>query len=307
MGEHVDLAPIACYATLSITKGVAWSPDGSCLLSSAEDSILRLFGLPPSLMAQRPPSAADAASAAVAWTPYFSIEIGEAVHDFCWFPRMHTSEPASCCFLAACRGRSLALYDALYGSVRASYRAHDHLDEDVSALCAAFSPDGGRIFAGYDRCVRVFDTAREGLAAVSTRPTCGTRKDREGRGGQRGLVSSIAVAPGEGNLYAVGSYEPSLVLYDERRGDARAVAVLAAPADGPPLGGVTQLRFSPDGNHLFSASRGEGGGPCSSRPPPPGGTAIAKNGADADAGAGADSGGGAAIRCWDVRGTGDQV
>ncbi|RRT85523.1 hypothetical protein B296_00002318 [Ensete ventricosum] len=60
-------------------KGVKWSPDGSCFLTSSDDNTLRLFHL---------------------WVPSYSLDsyvsgliVGEAetVYDYCWFPYMAAS------------------------------------------------------------------------------------------------------------------------------------------------------------------------------------------------------------------------
>ena len=157
---------------------------------------------------------------------------------------MDSREPASCCFLSTSRDHPLHLFDAFTGRLRASYRAFDHLDEIVAAFSCTFSIDGGTSLAGYDRCIRTFDVAAPGKA-VSTFSTSATRKSREG---QRGMISALAVCPGEDSLFAAGSYRGSVCLYDIRSG--RCCLEL-----GNGVGGITQLKFSPDGRFLFSGSR----------------------------------------------------
>jgi hypothetical protein len=44
------------------------------------------------------------------------------------------------------------------GRLRASYCAYNHLDEITAALACCFSPDGARIYCGFERAVRVFHT-----------------------------------------------------------------------------------------------------------------------------------------------------
>lgn len=57
---------------------------------------------------------------------------------------------------------------------RASYRAYDHLDELNAVHCLAFTPYGDKILCGFDRMVRVFDTATPGRDCEE-RPTRKTR------------------------------------------------------------------------------------------------------------------------------------
>eukprot|EP00752_Nemacystus_decipiens_P007998 g7146.t1 len=96
--------------------------------------------------------------------------------------------------------------------------------------------------------IRVFDVSQPGRS-FEARPTCKTRKSKTG---QRGIISALAFCPetSGGGLFAAGSYGRTICLYSENS-RARAVAELALPA----MGGVTHLKFAPDGRLLFSGSR----------------------------------------------------
>ena len=65
------------------------------------------------------------------------------------------------------------LWDAVTGASRASYVAHNHLDEPIAALSVAFASDGTRLLAGYKNAIRAWGTlqARAGLRRV---PDAGT-------------------------------------------------------------------------------------------------------------------------------------
>ena len=63
---------------------------------------------------------------------------------------------------AAAQGHPVHLWDALSGQLRASYRAYNAVDEVHAAYCVAFTPDGGRLLAGFNRAVCAFDVARPG-------------------------------------------------------------------------------------------------------------------------------------------------
>ena len=55
----------------TFTKGVKWSPDGTCLLSADDEDRLLLFELPTS--ATESP-----------WQPVLTAEEGETIYDYAW-------------------------------------------------------------------------------------------------------------------------------------------------------------------------------------------------------------------------------
>jgi WD-repeat protein, putative (fragment) len=52
------------------------------------------------------------------------------------------------------------------------YVPYNHLEEVVCSYSLAFNPDGSKIYAGFSKCIRVFDTAIPGRS-FETRPTYG--------------------------------------------------------------------------------------------------------------------------------------
>ena len=228
----------------TFTKGVKWSPDGTCLLAADDDNTLKLFDLPP----------APASDAAVAqgWKPSLQCVEGETVYDYSWYPYMDSSNPVTCCFVASSRDHPLHLWDAFTGTLRASYRAYDHLDEIVAAYAVSFSADGSQLVAGYNRCLRIFDLSVPGKSLQ----TWATSASRKARDGQRGLISALAPSVDGSNLIAAGSYHGSIVLYDARSGRPAMDLTGNVSLANAPVGGVTQLKFAPDGRPLlFSGSR----------------------------------------------------
>ena len=215
-------APFAAVANNTV-KGCKWSPDGLCLLTaSEEDKQLRLFELPGELqseatlgaaaaaVAERGAAANGAASAEIEST--LTVREGDSIYDFAWFPGMDSAEPATCCFLSSSREHPLHLWDAYTGQCRASYSARNHLDELTAAHSLAFDPSGSKIYAGFDRAVRIFDVSRPGRQC-ELRPTCKTKRSRSG---QRGIISCFAFAPDYWGLYAAGSFSGTTGMYDER-------------------------------------------------------------------------------------------
>lgn len=123
------------------------------------------------------------------------------------------------------RNQPVHLYDAYTGSVRASYRPYNALDEMESAVVACFHPSGTQLVAsGFrsDRTLHVFDTAVPGRESTVWR----LGKTRRSSDGQKGLVSSLAYAP-DGKYVAVGTYAPaSIYVYDHRSGSTPSGTVL---------------------------------------------------------------------------------
>ncbi|KAF9275875.1 Telomerase Cajal body protein 1 [Mortierella alpina] len=260
-------------------KALKWSPDGSCLLSSSNDNCLRIFALPDSATSTPEDTQLDAGVV---------IKEGEVVYDMCWYPGMSSLDPASCCILSSSRDHPVHLWDAYTGELRCSYTIVDHCEVNVAPNALCFNLDGTKIYCGSNNMIQIFDTARPGRDSQK-RPTVPTRKSKKG---QKGVISCLAFNPDQSDLYAAGSYLKTIGLYDARaeelllllrdkshrphhRANKEGIVKDRTPPQQqptrdavPPMGGVTQLQFSPDGLYLYSASRQD-----------------------------------AFIRCWDIRNT----
>ena len=149
---------------------------------------------------------------------------------------------------------------------------YDEADEPTSALSVGFSPQGSSLtpltqlidlsllslltlcsaplslslsdvlYAGYDSCIRIFDTATPGrdytLLSLS----------KHRRTGQTGLISCLSASP---STFAAGSYSGQVGLYCPT--SLQCVQVLSSHA-----GGVTGVKVV--GHLLFAWGRGRGGG-----------------------------------------------
>lgn len=231
----------------NFTKGCSFSPDGLCVLTStAWDNVLRLYNTPyaatttapPSPLPKRDPSSNGGDDASERgdgpsppttpptpivepWRTALSARCGDAVRSYDWYPRMDSSDPSTCAFVAACRDQPIHLIDAYTSRIRATYSPHNGLDEMESPSVVAFSPDGERIFAsGFksERTVHVFRTSFPGSRNADVWRLGKTRRSKDG---QKGIVSAIAFPPlGDGgcrNVFALGTYSPgSIYLYDDR-------------------------------------------------------------------------------------------
>ena len=172
------------------------------------------------------------------------------------------------------QGHPIHLWDALSGQLRGSYRAYNAVDEVTAAYCCGFSSDGGRIFAGYQKMLRVFDVGCPGrayteivthrrdapglqgapchvpcLAAVLHRSLvpaehafhqtiCMQRGNRVKVWRQpcaTGIVSCLACNPDRSGMLAAGAYSGDAGIFDERTGELQYVL------QGQ-KGGITQVK-----------------------------------------------------------------
>ncbi|XP_037422066.1 telomerase Cajal body protein 1-like isoform X2 [Triticum dicoccoides] len=236
-------SPCSSSSAGNFLKGVKWSPDGSSFLTSSDDNSLRMFYLPEdaySAAAEHTAEAAVGGQAADSYGASLQVNEGEPVYDFCWYPYMSVSDPATCVFASTSRDHPIHLWDATTGELRCTYRAYDAMDEITAALSISFNSTGSKLFAGYNKAIRVFDVHRPG-------------RDFEqysllkGGEGPTGIISSISFSPQNGML-AVGSYSQTTAVYAE--GNMEPLYVLHGQ-----LGGVTQVLFSKDGNYLYTGGR----------------------------------------------------
>ncbi|TRY57594.1 hypothetical protein DNTS_032178 [Danionella cerebrum] len=203
-------------------RGCKWAPDGSCIVSNSADNVLRVYNLPPELY-------------------ILKMTEGDTIYDYCWFPKMSSTNPDTCFIASSSRDNPVHIWDAFYGDVRASFRPYNHLDELTAAHSLCFSPDGSQLYCGFDKIIRVFYTDRPGRDCEQ-RPTVVKKQ------GQTGIISCIAFSQCQ-SMYACGSYSRSVGLYS--CDDGSPLALLPSRHHG----GLTHLLFSPNGYHLYTGSR----------------------------------------------------
>ena len=91
--------------------------------------------------------------------------------------------------------------------------------------------------------IRIFATSRPGRDC-----TVLATWDKAGRVGQTGIVSCFAFNPDRSGMFAAGAYDGSVALYDVNTGEQQLLMHGHS-------GGVTHVRFSPDGNYLYTGAR----------------------------------------------------
>ncbi|XP_056171827.1 uncharacterized protein LOC115693487 isoform X6 [Syzygium oleosum] len=167
---------------------------------------------------------------------------GESVYDFCWYPYMSATDPVSCVFASTTRDHPIHVWDATTGQLRCTYRAYDAVDEITAAFSIAFNPAGNKIFAGYNKSIRVFDVHRPGRDFEMHSTLQGNKE------GQTGIISAIAFSPAHTGMLATGSYSQTTAIY--REDNMELLYVLHGQQ-----GGVTHVLFSKDGNYLYTGGR----------------------------------------------------
>ena len=154
------------------------------------------------------------------WKPVFTMTESGTIYDFAWYPKMNSGLPETCFLAATAQNQPIHLYDAyngtIYchvpvhnrstllhilpraihnlslcwlGSLAATFRCYDHVDEVAAASCLAFDPHGQKLYAGMKNQIRIFNVDEPGRDCVKR--TTYTRKE----GGVGGIVSCIAFNP----------------------------------------------------------------------------------------------------------------
>lgn len=210
-------------------KSLQFSPDGSCLLSSSENGRLQVWNVTDNGFVERNKyyyySSTTNESTELAPVQEISTDVkisnplsmqhdinaGESVFDCKWHPYANAQDSNSFCFATTCRDHPIHIWDATTGTIRGTYRSHNHLDELDTANCLTFNLTGERIYSGSNRMIRCFDVANPGCGHTDI-PTCKSRRDVMG---QKGIISALSFNPDYSGAYAAGSFNNSVCIYVE--------------------------------------------------------------------------------------------
>ncbi|XP_052837219.1 telomerase Cajal body protein 1 homolog [Drosophila gunungcola] len=216
------------------TKGCYWSPDGTCLLVPIHLDGMHVMELPADLYST--PTVQQSRHLTKLQSAVHVPE-GGTVYDCVWFPHMNSQQPDSCFWLATRQHEPIHMWDAFDGSLRCSYSGYDAVDEVMAAISLAFSHDGQKVYAGYKRCIKIFDTSRPGRLCddypVKFAISCIAQNSEHSHtltcGNWHGYVQhfDLRCSPKEGPLFTLGGHK----------------------------GGITQLRYAGNWCHLFSGAR----------------------------------------------------
>lgn len=213
------------------TKGTSFSPDGTCILSTVNAVGMMCYELPTDLYGKEEISDEREINLL---KPVIEIKTMGNIYDFTWYPFMSSYDPATCFWISSAQNEPVKMFDAFNGSFKCSFRSYDYADELEAALSVCFSPDGQNIFAGMKKSINIFTTTVPGREY----DTINIKQP----------ISCLAMNYYEANVLAAGSWNKTISLIDTR--DYLTIDTLHGHK-----GGVTYLKYSANGEHLFSGSR----------------------------------------------------
>lgn len=215
-------------------RGCKWSPDGSCLLTCSQDNCLRVFEL--EYITNCINNSNSNLSALCLPEP-------ELVYDYIWYPGMNSNEPITNCIASIARDNPIHLWDAYTGDVRCSYLLLNHLQEVITPYSLLFSADGRRLYCGYKHSIKYFLTDKPGANSLTI------KLNRTFTSDKNGIISSLVLCASNSKCLAAGTYGGKVLLIDCKSEYVQ--MTLQAQ-----LSGVNLVKFSSDGNFLFSGARG---------------------------------------------------
>ena len=233
------------------------SPDGTTILSSSYDDMLRSFVLPPDLLSpeREPPHIL---------TPYSVQQAPEPVYATDFHPAYNLQEPSTCLVMASIRSLPIRLFSPFAPGILASYPLVSPTTEVYITPCSLlFSPENANhFFAGSDSRLSIFDLNRNGEGPISTLHTTPSRRHHTAAaGGMKGILSTLAMS--SDGILAAGTFSRWVGLYDGYgRGDtvsAFAVAQQREVEESTEGKGLTQVIWSQCGRYLCTVERGSDG------------------------------------------------
>ncbi|KAH8273993.1 hypothetical protein KR044_007411 [Drosophila immigrans] len=219
------------------TKGCFWSPDGTCLLIPVHMDGMHVVELPLDLYNSKN-VALDRSLTKLKSAVH--VPEGGAVYDCTWYPLMNSQDANTCLWIATRQHEPIHMWDAFDGRLRCSYSGYNEVDEVIASISLSFSNDGQKIYAGFKRCIKIFDTNRPGRICDEY--------------AVKFAVSCIAQTSEHAHALTCGNWKGYIQHFDLR----------CSPKQGPMFtlrghsAGITQLRYANDGSsnwQLFSGAR----------------------------------------------------
>ena len=214
-------------------------------------------------------SKAAAAASSAALAPCHRQAMGGSLIDCKWYPFMNAADPTTCCYVTTARDSPIHIWNlpptstsgsssdsgsssvSSNGGSRCSYRCYNQYDEIETCQTVAFNNSGDRIYAGLRDRMQVFDVARPGRDSTTVSLV---RYKRDPLAAFRGLISCTEFAPaasGMHSVYACGTFTNHVAVFQEGRESSPALVLRDVPVGR----GITCMRWSPDGNHLWVGGR----------------------------------------------------
>ncbi|KAL1971382.1 hypothetical protein VTN77DRAFT_335 [Rasamsonia byssochlamydoides] len=237
-------------------KSAEWTPDGTTVITDSADHHIRTFVLPPDLLDER--------DAPLQLTPYSTLPSSEPVYATAIYPYYNLQDPSTTLVLSSVRDHPIRLSSLLAPQTLATYSLiHPTTEAFITphSILYPSSLGGTHFLTGSDSLICLFDVSRPGNdGPVLRMPTIPSkRKQIVGGGvGMKGIVSAMAMNPGEDGILAAGTFTRNIALYGSRgSGELIGTFSIAKSAADRHIGGkgITQLLWSPCGRYLYVAER----------------------------------------------------
>ncbi|MCJ1399851.1 hypothetical protein MMC11_003054 [Xylographa trunciseda] len=240
-------------------KSAQWSADGTTLLTSSADDVLRTLILPPNLLSKSTPHALSPYASHILPSPAYALAI---------YPSYDLSVPNTALYVASPSSLPIRLISPFVPGILASYPLINPTTEAFiaphSLLFDTYGDNVNQFFAGSESEISIFDINRNGEGPLNRMKTIPSRRKKivGGGVGMKGIVSALAMSS-EGIL-AAGTFGRWLGFYDSggRGGTAGVFEVGKPDEDKDTIGdgaGITQLLWSSCGRYLCVIERGSTG------------------------------------------------
>ncbi|TQS38403.1 hypothetical protein Golomagni_01090 [Golovinomyces magnicellulatus] len=230
------------------------SPDGTSILTSSADNVVRTFIIPPTLLSD---------TGITELTPYTRHFNPAPISCLDVHPSFDLSSPSTTYYISAPSGFPIRLLNALSPTpvLMSTYSLISETTEAYLTPASMIFPSSSQLFSGTDCLIALFDLSRNGSGPILRLPTVPSKRHRMKGGGvgMRGIVSALAAQSDQNGTLAAGTWTRWVGLYDSGGlGGTVATWSVAEAADkisGIGGNGVSQVIWSECGRYLFVAER----------------------------------------------------
>ncbi|RKF83863.1 Telomerase Cajal body protein 1 [Golovinomyces cichoracearum] len=248
---------LVCLQKKELTK-TDRSPDGTSILTSSADNVVRTFIVPPTLLSD---------TGITELTPYTRHFNPAPISCVDVHPLFELSSPSTTYYISAPSGFPIRLLNALSPTpvLMSTYSLTSETTEAYLTPASIIFPSSSQLFSGTDCLIALFDLSRNGSGPILRLPTVPSKRHRMKGGGvgMRGIVSALAAQSDQNGTLAAGTWTRWVGLYDSGGlGGTVATWSVAEAADkiaGIGGNGVSQVIWSECGRYLCVVERMSGG------------------------------------------------
>lgn len=168
-------------------------------------------------------------------------------NDFDWYPWMNDEYQGTDLFIAASKDLPIQLWSCSGAAIKGSWFPKDDLDQLSNCSALKFGSDGSKIIAAGDSKLWIFDANRPGADPIHK---LNTSSKNLGDERQTGKLSHVTVRKDTSEVFAVGSFNGYVGIYDFRVGSMNSHGIFKSHDFG-----VSQAEFLSDGWTIISSGR----------------------------------------------------